>query len=280
MEYKTNDLARLLGVTTNTIRRYEKNNYTMPKRDSSNYRHYRENDIFKIAIIRLCRKYGFSHEEIEKTLDGSFEDVLEIYKNRLEETEKEIERLTLAKEWLSENINSMEENAETGESFRLGRAKEMKYVIFSNGEVFLKEEERLRIINRFMYDTPTVYMVQLWNINDILKGRFYPPPNGWAIKSEDIKTALNNETDIDSKYIKTYSTGDCIFGIMKKHPKNFDPSDRHTKISAEFFKSALEYMAENNLVPNGNPIGIVENSLSKDAYINVCIPVKPKTDRS
>ncbi len=275
-EYKTSDLAKLLGVTPNTIRRYEKNNYTVPKRDLSNYRHYRENDIFKIAIIRLCRKYGFSHDEIESSLEGSFEDVLNIYKNKLSETEKEIERLTLAKEWLFENINSMEKNAEIGESFYRGRSEEFKYIIFSDGNVFLKEDERLKIINKFMYDAPSVYMVQFWDMEDVLNGSFYPPPNGWAVKSQDFEKLSDPEIKESGKYIKTYPAESCIFGIMKKHPKNFDPSDRHVRIAEEFFKSALKYMEENNLAPNGNPMGIVENSLSKDAYINVCIPVKKK----
>lgn len=58
MKYKINKLAKILGVTTNTIRRYEKMGYIVPERDESDYRWYNGNDVPRIANIRLLRKTG------------------------------------------------------------------------------------------------------------------------------------------------------------------------------------------------------------------------------
>ena len=62
MRYLTNELAKLLGVATNTIRRYEDSGFLKPTRDKANYRYYQKFDIIKLAMIRLFIKCGFSHE--------------------------------------------------------------------------------------------------------------------------------------------------------------------------------------------------------------------------
>ena len=271
MKYKTSDLAGLLGVTANTIRRYEKNGYTVPERDSSNYRQYRENDIFKIAIIRLYRKHGFSHEEIKAMLDGTGEDTSRILRQRLAETEKEIERLQNIKLWIENSLCRSEELIKSDEKFIHGRCDDLRYVLFSDGNRFLREAERLEIIKAFMYDVSEVHMIQLWKGNDLSKSFSAPPPSGWAIKKEffdELPDKIKN-----SPYILSYPSVECIMGVMQKHPKNFDPRDNHSKIARKFFESAHSYMDKNGLSPSGDAIGMIENSLSDAAGILVYMPI-------
>lgn len=270
MWYKTGDLAKLLGVDANTIRRYEKNGYAVPTRDESNYRKYRENDIYKIALIRLYRKYGFCHDEIENMHNGSYETVARVFNKRLCETEAEIERLKRMKKWLCDSLTEMK-SIEENEGYYIDFCSEYRYVMFNDGSVFLRERERLEVLNRFMYDSPAVHMVQLWRLDDIKKGRLSPPPTGWAVeRSEFDKFNFKKE----SKFIKTYPVRKCLFGVMNKHPKNFDATDKHTRIAEEYFKAALDYMAKNGLTPAADPMGIVENSLSQRAGVLVCIPLE------
>lgn len=47
MKYKISELAKLLGVSTNTVRRYEDMGYISAVRDEkSGYRYYNDDDIF------------------------------------------------------------------------------------------------------------------------------------------------------------------------------------------------------------------------------------------
>ncbi len=272
MKYKISDLARILGVTPNTIRRYEKSGYTRPVRDESNYRWYRENDIFTIAIIRIFRRYGFSHGEIEEMLKGDNRETIKIFEKRLKETERELERLNVIKAGLESSLDSMELYEENENKFFISEGLELKYVPFSDGNVFMREPDRLKVMSGFMFETSHVFMIQLWSLEGIRQGSVLPPPNGMAVNRKSFEM-LDPEIR-KSSYIKSISLGKCLTGVMKKHPKNFDPYDFHGKIALEFFTSALEYMDKNGLVPSGDPIGVVQNSLSPSAGIMVYIPFK------
>ncbi|MBR1737871.1 MAG: MerR family transcriptional regulator [Firmicutes bacterium] len=70
MKYKINELSKILGVTSTTLRRYENNKYIVPERGDSDYRWYTNNDISRVAQIRLFRKCGFSHQDIMSMLDN------------------------------------------------------------------------------------------------------------------------------------------------------------------------------------------------------------------
>ena len=49
MKYKIGELAKLLGVSTNTVRRYEDMGYISAVRDeNSGYRYYNDDDIFSV----------------------------------------------------------------------------------------------------------------------------------------------------------------------------------------------------------------------------------------
>ncbi len=271
MNYKISDLAKILGVTTNTIRRYEKNKYTEPVRNGANYRQYLENDIYKLAIIRLCRKYGFSHEEIEIMLESSEEKTEELFRKRLDATNKQIEKLFRIREWLEASMEDMKTYSENKDRFFITEQRELKYVLFTDGVTFLREEERLSIINRFMYDAPQVLMLQFWQLQDILSGSFSAPPGAWGISKEYFES-LDPEIK-NSKYIKTYPGGRFFAGIMKKHPKNYGPDERHTQIACDYFKTALSEMKNNGLKPCGSCLGVIQNSLSPDAGVMVYIPL-------
>ena len=54
MKYKISELAKLLGVSTNTVRRYEDMGYISAVRDEkSGYRYYNDDDIFSVMNAKL-----------------------------------------------------------------------------------------------------------------------------------------------------------------------------------------------------------------------------------
>ena len=84
MRYKISELAKLLGVSTNTVRRYEDMGYISAVRDeNSGYRYYNDDDIFSVMNAKMHVKYGFSHEQISQMQSFSLEETIDAYKKRM-----------------------------------------------------------------------------------------------------------------------------------------------------------------------------------------------------
>lgn len=80
-----NELSKRTGITTHTIRFYEKSGLIKGKRDenvkTNNYFHYDEETIEKLELIADAKAIGFTINEIEKLIDAW-------YNNRLSKVEK------------------------------------------------------------------------------------------------------------------------------------------------------------------------------------------------
>jgi DNA-binding transcriptional MerR regulator len=95
MRYKISDLAQLLNVSTNTVRRYEQMGYIHAQRDESNgYRYYSEEDIFRFINARLMRKYGFTHDDLAQMKCFDITKTMEAYEKRMEKMDEEIAYMT------------------------------------------------------------------------------------------------------------------------------------------------------------------------------------------
>ena len=58
-------LAKLSGVSTDTLRYYEKQNLlAQAQRHANGYRHYQAEDVVRVAFIRSAQSLGFSLAEI------------------------------------------------------------------------------------------------------------------------------------------------------------------------------------------------------------------------
>ena len=65
------EIEKLIGISKQTIRFYEKEGLISPKRNRENqYREYDEQDIRQLKLIYVLRKTGLSIIEIKKVLDG------------------------------------------------------------------------------------------------------------------------------------------------------------------------------------------------------------------
>jgi DNA-binding transcriptional MerR regulator len=91
MKYKISELATVLNVTTNTIRRYEKMGYITSKRsENSNYRYYNEDDLSTFMNVRLLRKYGFTHTEIGNLKNCDMAGLISEYEKRMKKFDEQI----------------------------------------------------------------------------------------------------------------------------------------------------------------------------------------------
>lgn len=92
MKYKIGELAKLLNISTNTVRRYENQGYIHAVRnEDSGYRYYDEDGVFDITNIRLLRKYGFPHEKLLEMQSYTIQEEIAAYQERMQQMDKEIE---------------------------------------------------------------------------------------------------------------------------------------------------------------------------------------------
>ena len=112
MKYKIGELAKLLGVSTNTVRRYEDMGYISAVRDeNSGYRYYNDDDIFSVMNAKMHVKYGFSHEQISQMQSFSLEETIDAYKKRIDEMDKQITYMTYLRHRLKDDYLLMNKAA-------------------------------------------------------------------------------------------------------------------------------------------------------------------------
>lgn len=93
--YTIHEISKLLGISSDAIRLYEKEGLVSPTRDPHNgYRYYETSEIQRIMGIHLYRQLDVSIAEIRNLLTASSLDVIsENFSNLVLHTENEIERL-------------------------------------------------------------------------------------------------------------------------------------------------------------------------------------------
>ncbi len=274
MRYLTNDLAKLLGVTTNTIRRYEQSGFLKPKRDISNYRWYEYPDINKAAMVRLYMKCGFSHDEIRNMMKS--DDIQSICTKKLDEMDMQIERLTRLRHWLKDNIQLMENVNRLKDSFMTMKCPAMRYVVYSVGENLLKEEDRLKTLNFFLYEAPEVQLLSIYRLEDIKKGSFIPY-TGWTVKEIDINKFRMENMIAEDKYIEYYPSVECLFGAVEISSEDIYSNMKMNRIFNEYLSKAHGYIAEKGYYISGDIFQIYATAFSSTINILTGIPIKKRT---
>ncbi|GAA3117902.1 MerR family transcriptional regulator [Nonomuraea salmonea] len=100
------ELAERTGVSTRSLRYYEKNGLLHARRASNGYRTYTEDDVRLVSEIRALLQIGFTLEETRPFVDcpapwpqlrgGSCAESVEVYERKLSEIDQEI-RVLLAR---------------------------------------------------------------------------------------------------------------------------------------------------------------------------------------
>lgn len=93
--YTIGELAELAGVSTKTLRVYERKGLLLPERNTENrYRIYTDHAVRKLEQIRLMKYLGFSLDQIELFLagheDGDREEMLLTQKHLLEKKREQL----------------------------------------------------------------------------------------------------------------------------------------------------------------------------------------------
>lgn len=113
MEYKIGEVSKMLNISKEMIRYYEKKGALTPSRQlDNNYRTYNTMDIFLLMEIVRYQALDFGIKEISDLLSNHY---MEKYANHLYEQYKKIDEEIRKKELLKERIKELEERAITSQ---------------------------------------------------------------------------------------------------------------------------------------------------------------------
>ncbi|MBQ9604439.1 MAG: MerR family transcriptional regulator, partial [Firmicutes bacterium] len=262
MRYKINKLAKILGVTPNTIRRYEQMGYIVPERDISGYRWYDSSDVPRIAMIRLLRKTGFTHQDIEMFLGNSRSEIKSISQKRLDLIDEEMRRLKYLRHWLKDNIQLIETFDDIGSGFVTRENRKTLYVIYSAGDDLLSEEARLKTLHSFMYNVEEVQLITIYKKEDI-ENDIIKPYNALAIKEKDIERLNIPAEIIHDPYVEVYPRQTCVYGVVEMPADKVGDIETQKAVLGDFAKRLDPYLKENGFILDGDVAAYVVELLGR-----------------
>ena len=72
-EMKTSDLERELGLSKYTLRYYEKEGLITPQRDDNGYRHYSDEDLQTLKLVKFLRSLNISIDDVKAIIHGKLD---------------------------------------------------------------------------------------------------------------------------------------------------------------------------------------------------------------
>lgn len=272
MQYKISELSKILGITTNAIRMYEKDGYITSERNKSNYRLYDKYDIYRISIIRLLIKCGFTHSDINNFVNKNSAEKHKIYSNKLAQIDNEIQRLYFLRHWLKDNIQLIDTIKEIGDNYVIKVCPALKYIPYSKDDEILKEPKRLELINKFIYEIPEIQLVKVYKHFDV-ENNIFTRYDAWAMKTSDIaRLNVENIINEDNEFIKDYPSQKCLYGVIEIPTHLLEIDEELHKVHQKFYDKAYAYMKEKNMKICGNIMEIMVNILTDVSSALICIP--------
>lgn len=138
-------VARLLGISSQTIRNYEQEGLLKSSLADNNYRQFSGPDITLLLWIKKYKDLGFSLKEIKTILTLSPKERLSIIREKIQEIDAQEKTLVLRKECL------------------LHKAENCENVIDSTGKIIIEERSARNI---FLYSENRLFFDHLFDNND------------------------------------------------------------------------------------------------------------------
>ena len=128
--WRVGELAKAAGVSTDTLRHYEKKGLLRPQRSSNGYRAYPEHALERVRMIRQALSVGFTLVELSdvfRVFDGGgvpCREVRDLAASKLAEVERHLEDVIAMRNELRVNLKDWDERlAATGSGRRAGLLK-------------------------------------------------------------------------------------------------------------------------------------------------------------
>lgn len=276
MKYTTNDLSKILNVSTNTIRRYEEKGFLNATRNEVNgYREFDSIDIEKLMYTNKYRKIGFSQEDISAIFEEDIRSRKMRFSEKMAELDEEMKRMYSLRHMMKDDLQLLNIIDEFSDEIKPYRSCSMHIVLYQvKGNVNLGKEQSAAIHN-FLETCPEYEHIYYFDKNDFA--------NELLVYSEGV---VANEI-ITKKYevsteppVEYYPAKQCIMRVVRV-PLDLTEQKMMTEqeISYILFGQFNEYMISNNMELEGDVIGL-KLGISKEEgntwqYLLMHVPVNP-----
>ena len=265
--YTIGEMARMLGVTAETIRYYERKNIIRPiHNEESGYRYYTTWDLHMIIRARCYLGFGFTIEEtadiLQKENIGEIDDVL----SRREEVLQQniIYQMNLLKK-LRTNRMLIRDSKEQPHPLSMQMSPAMYRINTQVNYELILSKEAQEEIRKMCEKVPFVFSTALFRKEDIEAGK---TDFDFGIGIEEQFARLLDVRPTDR--ISYYPSRLCLYICV--------PSRSSWFLTYHVLQPAFDYMKENNLQLSGDVVTqIVAMCRPEEEYFNwhnVWIPVE------
>ncbi len=225
------DIARICGISVQTLRYYEKIGFLKPVLIDSqnNYRYYDKEQVTVITNTRLLQTIGFTLNEIKQFLEKkSINEITDLYYKKYIDIENEMKGLAAKKEQIScyiDFFNSMKFSINSFNKSEIGeiRIKELPetYVVFIKDEIMYDYPSLMFMYNRLLKIIFENQLLVDKNLRTIFLNNYL---NIYHKKADiELQLPLLNQFDAVNKNIKQIPDNSYISCLHKgKYPSSVE----------------------------------------------------------
>jgi DNA-binding transcriptional MerR regulator len=243
--YKIGEVSKILGISSEAIRYYERQGDIKSKHvdSESGYRYYTALDVYVLMRLRMYRNCGFSVQEGSELLNHC---TLEELADRMVEKQEDVKR---AIEWNKRLLAAMEKMADTYRSVgemawrcRVENSPAMyRFRFLTQGE-FLDDKRAMRQMTKWMDKMPVVALTPFFMQEDILKGN-EKYGIGMCVMEEDAEFVGIDDVEVELEYLPSVP---CVYTVIQ--------ADSGKELNCGMLAHVLDYMTENGMELTGDAI--------------------------
>jgi len=273
MSYTIGEVAKLLEISVETIRYYEKQNIIKPSRKANNkYRVYETWDVFFLMECLRYRQLGISVKDVSKMLHC---ESLSYFTQKVYEQEKVINHKITYYTMLEEKIEEYRNRLETLE-YNVGNywykvIPEHLYLtdVSRNENDYGDIDKDDELFTKWMKHVPFVEYTQHILFQDF-KNREHVNRDKWGLAIEKKYATKLNLTTNDS--VQVFESQLCLCTIIDIGEKG--------QMNLGIFESVEKYLANSQFEMKGDIIGTliarVKGNGTLHRYVEYVIPVKKR----
>lgn len=270
MAYRIGTIARLLGMSAEGIRLYERSGILRAQRENeeNEYRSYDHLDITALIRARGYHYCGFSTREIERLINSSDTgEVTRLYAEKEKELRREIARKQRQIECLEEFRHLTEEAEKQLFRIRWGERPALyRFEFMRDGELLLRGREET-VFRTWVQNTPMVFLSQTNSWEELVQGR------AQVTAALGVLAGDAERLQLDTEYAVYYESCPCLCTIVREQGNQLQPP--------KCLAHVIRYVREKKIRVTGNPIARTFLSLNKKEdytrYRQVWIPAEEKS---
>lgn len=268
MQYKVNEVSRILNISIDSLRYYEKLGVITPKIDERNhYRYYDAWDINYLLEYLYYRRMDYSSQEILEFIHGDTVNAqIKKVKEKLDYYKEKKEYYDYVYNKNRNFLDSLEEIRQEDRGMKIIPCQSYRYLIYRHNYRFNQKREMNQVFAQWM---KYYYMVH----------------NLVVIKQDTVKRCLDNDYDwgfallepdffhselTENEYIKSISSCFCVRTIVD--------AGEHGMFHYQLLDPAMDFMKKHCFEMDGDPFGILlTRAHGQDGfhrYIEFFIPIK------